>query len=262
MIEALQGSQARQRRAPGWPYAGTRILGRESEGLVRQGRAVTRLARSLSSAVAGAREASTTRAVSRTGAELLAKVLPQPGAALWLSAQATRQQVLSRLLAPLFALDAPLRQQTRRLYLITVISWLEAQRGGCWQDRWLVGVPRPRVTGGSWSPGMRVVLRTDLTCYWQRLERLLEDADQGVVGGQQTDHPVGPGHDRGTDRRQREPAALVGLARAGCGPSTTARSSCWSAGSTNTTPSWPRAAGPDRPAHRPDRPPLHPDRGS
>jgi integrase len=72
-----------------------------------------------------------------TGAELLARFPSRPAAASWPATLATRQQVLSRLLAPPFALDNPASQQGRRLGLVTVVNWLEAQPGDSWQDRWL-----------------------------------------------------------------------------------------------------------------------------
>ena len=71
------------------------------------------------------------------GAELPARFPPRPAASSWAATGATRQEVLARLLAPPFPLDNPLGQQGRRLGLVSVVSWLEAQPGGSWQDRWL-----------------------------------------------------------------------------------------------------------------------------
>jgi integrase len=71
-------------------------------------------------------------------AELAARFPSRPAAVSWPATRATRQQVLARLLAPPFPLDNPLGQQGRRLGLVSVVSWLEAQPGGSsWQDRWL-----------------------------------------------------------------------------------------------------------------------------
>jgi len=70
-------------------------------------------------------------------AELLARFPPRAAASSWPATLATRQEVLARLLAPPFPLDNPLGQQGRRLGLVSVVSWLEAQPGGSWQDRWL-----------------------------------------------------------------------------------------------------------------------------
>ncbi len=47
----------------------------------------------------------------------------------------------------------------------------------------------------------RTHLTQDRTRCWQRLEKLLEDADQGLVGGQQAHHHLGAGHNRRADRR-------------------------------------------------------------
>ena len=66
-----------------------------------------------------------------------ARFPPRPAAASWPATRATRQEVLARLLAPPFPLDNPLGQQGRRLGLVSVVNWLEAQPGGSWQDRWL-----------------------------------------------------------------------------------------------------------------------------
>jgi len=72
-----------------------------------------------------------------SGTELLAQFPPRPAVLSWPGALATRQQVLSRLLAPPFALANPASQQGRRLGLVTVVNWLEAQPGDSWQARWL-----------------------------------------------------------------------------------------------------------------------------
>jgi hypothetical protein len=72
-----------------------------------------------------------------TGAGLLARFPPRPVAVSWPGTQATREQVVGELLAPPFALENPVSQQSRRLGLIAVVNWLEAQPGGSWQDRWL-----------------------------------------------------------------------------------------------------------------------------
>ena len=72
-----------------------------------------------------------------TGAELMERFPPRPVAASWPATRATRQQVLSRALAPPFALENPVSQQSRRLGVVAVVNWLEAQPGGSWQGRWL-----------------------------------------------------------------------------------------------------------------------------
>jgi hypothetical protein len=82
-----------------------------------------------------------------TGTELQARFPPRPAVLSWPAALATRQQVLSRLLAPPFALDNPASQQGRRLGLAAVVNWLEAQPGGSWQARWLASGAENR---GDW----------------------------------------------------------------------------------------------------------------
>jgi integrase len=74
-------------------------------------------------------------------------------AASWPATQAARQQVLSRALAPPFALAHPLSQQSRRLGLVAVVNWLEAQPGSSWQDRWLA-------SGAEATPDWRDLVRT------------------------------------------------------------------------------------------------------
>ena len=77
------------------------------------------------------------RVVTGTGAELLARFPPRLVPSSWPATRAGRHDVLAGLLAPPFALANPLSQQTRRLGLVTVLNWLEAQPGGSWQERWL-----------------------------------------------------------------------------------------------------------------------------
>jgi len=88
-------------------------------------------------------------------AEPAARFPPRRAAVSWPATRATRQQVLARLLAPPFPLDNPLGQQGRRLGLVSVISWLEAQPGGSWQDRWLASgaedAPDWRVLAAGWK---------------------------------------------------------------------------------------------------------------
>jgi hypothetical protein len=89
---------------------------------------------------------------SASGASELAARFPARAAAVsWPATRATRQQVLARLLAPPFPLDNPLGQQGRRLGLVSVVSWLEAQPGGSWQDRWLA-------SGAEDAPDWRVLI--------------------------------------------------------------------------------------------------------
>jgi hypothetical protein len=93
--------------------------------------------------------------VHGSGAELLARFPPRAAASSWPATLATRQEVLARLLAPPFPLDNPLSQQGRRLGLVGLVSWLEAQPGGSWQDRWLASgaedTPDWRVLVAAWT---------------------------------------------------------------------------------------------------------------
>ena len=70
-----------------------------------------------------------------TGAELLAAFPARPVAASWPATGATRKQVLGRLLVPPFALAHPLGRQSRRLGVVAVVNWLEAQ------PRWTRSAP-------------------------------------------------------------------------------------------------------------------------
>jgi hypothetical protein len=74
---------------------------------------------------------------AQTGPRLAARFPPRPVAISWPATRASRTHVLARLLAPPFVLDNPLSQRTRRLGLLSIVSWLEAQPGLTWQERWL-----------------------------------------------------------------------------------------------------------------------------
>jgi Phage integrase family len=74
--------------------------------------------------------------VKQTGAQLLASFPPRPVASLWPATEAGRAAVLARVLSPPFALDNPLSQQTRRLGVLAVLSWLQTFPGASWQQRW------------------------------------------------------------------------------------------------------------------------------
>ena len=54
----------------------------------------------------------------------------------WKATCQDRQEVLTRLLAPPFALENPGGQRSRRRALIGILDWLQAQSGQTWQDRW------------------------------------------------------------------------------------------------------------------------------
>jgi hypothetical protein len=73
---------------------------------------------------------------AQSGAQWAARFPPRPVAASWPATRASRTQVLARLLAAPFALDNAGSQQTRRMGVLTVVSWLQAQAGTTWQQRW------------------------------------------------------------------------------------------------------------------------------
>ncbi len=75
-------------------------------------------------------------ALKPTGAQLLAAFPPRPLAASWPATEVSRAEVLARVLAAPFTLDNRLSQQTRRLGVLAVLSWLQTQPGGSWQQRW------------------------------------------------------------------------------------------------------------------------------
>ena len=99
-----------------------------------------------------------------TGAELMERFPPRPVAASWPATRATRRQVLSRALAPPFALESPVSQQSRRLGVVAVVNWLEAQPGGSWQGRWLAS-------------------GAEAAADWRDLARTWREDRQGAPGG-------------------------------------------------------------------------------
>jgi Phage integrase family len=74
--------------------------------------------------------------VKQPGAALLASFPPRPIASSWPATEASRSAVLARVLTTPFALDNPLSQQTRRLGVLAVLSWLQTFSGASWQQRW------------------------------------------------------------------------------------------------------------------------------
>ena len=48
----------------------------------------------------------------------------------------SRSAVLAKVLAAPFTLDNPASQQTRRLGVLAVLSWLQTHPGDSWQQRW------------------------------------------------------------------------------------------------------------------------------
>lgn len=78
----------------------------------------------------------TNAAAKPTGAQLLAAYPARPLSASWPATQASRAEVLGRVLAPPFALDNRLSQQKRRMRVLAVLSWLQSHSGDSWQERW------------------------------------------------------------------------------------------------------------------------------
>jgi Phage integrase family len=78
----------------------------------------------------------TTAPVKPTGAQLLASFPARPAASSWPATEASRSAVVARVLAAPFALDNPASQQTRRLGVLAVLTWLQTHPGPSWQQRW------------------------------------------------------------------------------------------------------------------------------
>ena len=125
-------------------------------------------------------EPSSSVPVKPTGAQLLAAFPPRPMVSSWPATQASRSAVVARVLAAPFTLDNLNSQQTRRLGVLAVLSWLATHPGDSWQDRWrasgaedqadwrdlvatgsrthpVTGTPRPHL-----SPGLLVLICADV----------------------------------------------------------------------------------------------------
>jgi integrase-like protein len=74
--------------------------------------------------------------VKPTGTQLLAAFPPRPIVASWPVTEESRSAVLARVLAAPFTLDNRLSQQTRRIGVLSVLSWLQTHPGDSWQQRW------------------------------------------------------------------------------------------------------------------------------
>ena len=97
----------------------------------------------------------TTGPVNPTGAQLLASFPPRPVAASWPATEASRSEVLGRVLSAPWALDNPNSQQTRRLGILAVLSWLQTRSGDSWQQRW-------RASGAEDQPDWRELVTPDV----------------------------------------------------------------------------------------------------
>lgn len=84
------------------------------------------------------REAAGLRAASVsavTGAQMASRFPPRAVVSSWPDTETGTSQVVSRLLAPPSALEHPASQQNRRLGVLAVVNWLQAQPGDSWQGR-------------------------------------------------------------------------------------------------------------------------------
>ena len=78
------------------------------------------------------------RATAPDAAQVMRLFPPRPAASGWPATRQSREQVLTRLLAPPFTLDNPAGQAQRRRGLTRMLDWLGSQPGQTWQDRWIV----------------------------------------------------------------------------------------------------------------------------
>ena len=95
-----------------------------------------------------------TGSANPTGAQLAASFPPRSAASSWPASEATRSEVLARVLSAPFALDNRLSQQTRRLGVLAVLGWLRARPGESWQQRW-------RASGAEDQPDWRRLVGSD-----------------------------------------------------------------------------------------------------
>lgn len=82
-------------------------------------------------------DASLPAAAPAERSELLVRFPPRPFASSWPATAASRVAMVNRLLSPPFTLENQLSQQSRRLGILAVVSWLQARAGDTWQERWL-----------------------------------------------------------------------------------------------------------------------------
>jgi hypothetical protein len=68
--------------------------------------------------------------------ELLGQFPPRSGPVSWQATEASRGQVLARLLVPPFTFGCPEYHASMRRGLVCVLDWLRSQPGQTWQDRW------------------------------------------------------------------------------------------------------------------------------
>ena len=135
-----------------------------------------------------------TRTLKAAGAQLLAAFPPRPVASSWPATEASRSEVVGRLLAAPFALPNRGSQQTRRLGVLAVLNWLHTFPGDSWHQRWHASgaqdqsdwresiasaTPSPHL-----GPGLLVLICADvIRCRDVRSARRIMQAGQGRVAG-------------------------------------------------------------------------------
>jgi hypothetical protein len=77
------------------------------------------------------------RGLAPDAAQVMRLFPPRPPLSRWPATRQSRGQVLTRLLAPPFALDNPAGQAQRRRGLTRMLDWLGSQPGQTWQERWI-----------------------------------------------------------------------------------------------------------------------------
>jgi hypothetical protein len=82
------------------------------------------------------------QARDRLWQDLLARYPPRPGGAAGDAASQDREQILSRLSQPPFALSNPASQRYRMRGTACILGWLADQPGSTWQQRWAVAEAR------------------------------------------------------------------------------------------------------------------------
>jgi site-specific recombinase XerD len=78
----------------------------------------------------------TARLAGTSVAELTSRFPPRQTVVSWPATEDGRSAVLGRVLTSPFAVENAGSQQPRRLSVLTVVKWLQGQRGDTWQDRW------------------------------------------------------------------------------------------------------------------------------
>src|SRR6266576_876374 len=78
------------------------------------------------------------RATGPDAAQVMRLFPPRPAGASWPATRQSREHILTRLLAPPFALDNPAGQAQRRRGLTRMLDWLGSLPGQTWQDRWII----------------------------------------------------------------------------------------------------------------------------